>query len=237
MRRRLLLSKMATGNLQIADFGLGIHIPQRHFLNRLLLSSMVCIMPSLAANCFAQTAATNNAADPRTNSASVAQQLGSIDPTVRRAAAESLAQLAAVDQKKVVEGFRLQEKDKKVRLALDWALYRMGKSEALFQLVRELDSSRHKQAVAYLGQVDSPSVLYPFLRNEDNLPRVTVGLIESLSRIGDAETLELIEPFRRSFYPGVAEAAEKSTEEIEKRLAQIEESRPTRPRTIGKTSP
>ncbi|HLE61503.1 MAG TPA: hypothetical protein VI750_00120, partial [Pyrinomonadaceae bacterium] len=77
MRRRLLLSKMATGNLQIADFGFGTHIPQRHFLNKLLLSSMVCIMPSLAANCFAQTAATNNA-DPRTNSASVAQQLGSI---------------------------------------------------------------------------------------------------------------------------------------------------------------
>ena len=44
--------------------------------------------------------------------------------------------LAATDQRKVVEGYQLQEKNKEVRLALDWALYRMGRAEALYRIVR-----------------------------------------------------------------------------------------------------
>ncbi|HKZ80181.1 MAG TPA: hypothetical protein VJ124_18040 [Pyrinomonadaceae bacterium] len=198
-----------------------------------LVTSAACTVLVLSRDCQAQS----TTVDARTDTVALARQLGSVDPKVRRAAAESLARLAAVDQRKVVEGYRLQEKDKKVRLALDWALYRMGKSEALFQLVHELDSSRHKQAVSYLSQVDSPSLLYVFLKNEDNQPPVTVGLLESLSRIGDEETLEQIKPFRKSFYPGVAEAAEMATEQIENRLAQNDNLLPSRPRTIEKTTP
>ena len=72
--------------------------------------------------------------DARADSAELAGQLGHVDPLVRQRAAEALARLAAGDQKKVVEGYQLQEKNKEVRLALDWALYRMGKTEIYFEL-------------------------------------------------------------------------------------------------------
>jgi len=64
--------------------------------------------------------------DARSNPAEFAKGLGSTDPLVRQRSAEALAKLAATDQRKLVEGYQLQEKNKEVRLALDWALYRMG---------------------------------------------------------------------------------------------------------------
>ena len=63
--------------------------------------------------------------DPRTNTAELAKQLGSRDPLLRQKSAEALARLAATDQRKMVEGYQLQETNKEVKLALDWALYRM----------------------------------------------------------------------------------------------------------------
>ncbi len=179
-------------------------------------------------------------ADARTDSGFLARQMGSADALTRQRAAEGLARLAAVEQKKLVEGYQLQEKDRKVRLALDWALYRMGKSEALFRVVKELDSSRHEQAVRYLSQLESPGLLYVFLKQEDNQPRTTTGLLDALAVIGDAESLELVKPFRDSFYPAVAEAAEVTTEKITRRLAQDESPTPSRPRTVTegqKTTP
>ena len=62
--------------------------------------------------------------DARSNSAEFAKQLGSTDALVRQRSAEALAQLAATDQRRLVEGYQLQEKNKEVRLALDWASVR-----------------------------------------------------------------------------------------------------------------
>jgi HEAT repeat protein len=171
--------------------------------------------------------------DARTDAAEFASQLGHVDPLVRQRAAEALARLAAGDQKKVVEGYQLQEKNKEVRLALDWALHRMGKAETLFRIVRELNSSRHDQAVGYLKQLDSANLLYPFLNQNRNSAKVTVGLLEVLAQLGDGETLEIIKPLRDSFTPGVAEAAEIAIEQIEARVAQTETATPSRPRTVG----
>ncbi|MGH9882131.1 MAG: hypothetical protein ACRD6N_11905 [Pyrinomonadaceae bacterium] len=185
---------------------------------------------------FAQAAtATDDEVDARTNVAALSTRLGSKDPLVRQRAAEALAKLAAVDQKKLIEGYRLQEKDKKVRLALDWALYRTGKSNALYQIVLELDSSRHAQAVSYLSQLDSPAPLHSLLKRDDNQPKITVGIVEALGQIGDNESLELIKPYHDSFFPGVSAAAEQATDQIEKRLAQAENPLPTRPRTVSTT--
>src|SRR5215472_8368950 len=103
------------------------------------------------------------------DSAHYSQMLSSPDPVTRQTGAEALARLAAVDQKKMVEGYALQEKDKRVKLALNWCLYRFGKSEALFPVVRDLDSNRHDQAAGYLAQLESPEPLYLFLR-QDNTP-------------------------------------------------------------------
>ena len=175
----------------------------------------------------------NDAAD-QSESAQYAKQLSSPEPATRQAAAEALARLVALDQKKLVEGYVLQEKDKRVRLALNWALYRMGKSPALFPIVRDLDSSRHDQAANYLAQLESAEPLYLFLREENTRPKVIVGVIDVLGRIGDAETLQQIKPFMDSPDPKVAEAAQLSTNMINHRLGEAQPATKTRPRTAGK---
>src|SRR6185437_5946369 len=113
--------------------------------------------------------------DARSNPAEFAKQLGSSDPLLRQRCAEALARLAATDQLKLVEGYQLQETNKEVRLALDWALYRMGKAEALYRVVDDLDSGRQEQAVRYLAELESPDVLYPFLKRTNNPPRLNAG--------------------------------------------------------------
>jgi glycerol-3-phosphate dehydrogenase len=115
--------------------------------------------------------------DARSNPAEFAKQLGSADAQVRQRSAEALARLAATDQRKLVEGYQLQEKNKEVRLALDWALYRMGRSEMLYRIVDELDSGRQDQAIGYLSELESPEVLYPFLKRTTNAPRINAGLL------------------------------------------------------------
>ena len=106
------------------------------------------------------------AASQRISSAAVARKLSSQNPVERREAAEELARLAAIEHRRLVEGYRVQEKDARVRLALDWALYRMGKNESLFQLVRALDSKKFsEQTVGYLKQLESPEPLYIFLEH------------------------------------------------------------------------
>ena len=194
-----------------------------------LLLMLLVFTPTL---CLAQSTADDEMADPRETSARWAKQLGSQDPAVRQEAAEALARLAAVEQKKLVEGYQLQEKNKNVRLALDWALYRMGKSDMLFRIVEELDSGRHDQAVGYLSKLDTPTLLYSYLKDEDKPARRTVGLLEALALFGDQESLALITPFQDSFQPGVAAAAENAIEKIEARLGQVEPAKPTRPRTV-----
>jgi HEAT repeat protein len=173
--------------------------------------------------------------DARSDPSEFAKQLGSTDPHVRQRSAEALARLAATDQLKLVQGYQLQEKNKDVRLALDWALYRMGRNEALYRIVNDLDSGRQEQAIGYLSELESPDVLYSFLKRSNNAPRINAGLLKALARIGDAQTLELIKPFRESHQPYVAEAAEVAYDEIEKRLG--ETAAPTtraRPRTVEK---
>ena len=173
--------------------------------------------------------------DARANTSDLGRQLGNPDPLVRQKSAEALARLAAVDQRKLVEGYQLEEKNKEVRLALDWALYRMGRSEALFRIVKELDSGRQDQAVGYLSELETPDLLYPYLQKSHNPPRITAGLIRALSRIGTAETLEMLKPYRESLQPKVAEAAENASDEIEKRLGQPETPPgKSRPRTVAK---
>jgi hypothetical protein len=174
--------------------------------------------------------------DARSNPADFAKQLGSTDPLVRQRSAEALARLAATDQRKLVEGYQLQENNKEVRLALDWALYRMGRSEMLYRIVDELDSGRQEQAIRYLSELESPDVLYPFLKRTTNAPRINAGLLKALARTGDAQTLELIKPFRESHQPYVAEAAEVAHDEIEKRLGEPTPATRARPRTVEKAT-
>ena len=183
----------------------------------------------------AQQQAPIDGVDARSNPAEFAKELGSTDPLLRQRSAEALARLAATDQRKLVEGYQLQEKNKEVHLALDWALYRMGKAEALYRIVNDLDSGRQEQAIGYLAELESPEVLYPFLKRTNNAPRISAGLLKALARTGDAQTLDLIKPFRESPQPYVAEAAEIAHDEIEKRLSEpAATTTRARPRTVEK---
>lgn len=166
-------------------------------------------------------------------SARVAARLASHDPLERQRAAEELARTAAVEQQRLVAGYRLQEKDARVRLALDWALYRMGKTETLFAIVRNLDSSRRSQAASYLAQLEGPEPLYIFLdRVNDN---TRIYLLEVLAQLGDDKTIDRVNPYTSSFDPRVANAARFAIREITRRLQQP--AQPTRPRQTGNTSP
>ena len=194
---------------------------------------VICLLLFLAGVSHGQTVDIDGV-DARSNPAEFAKQLSSPDANVRRRSAEALARLAATDQRKLVEGYQLQEKNKEVRLALDWALYRMGRSEALYRIVRELDSGRQEQAIGYLTELESPEDLYPFLKKQNNPPRVNAGLLKALARIGDSQTLDLVKPFRESHQPFVAEAAEIAHDEIEKRLGEPATTTRARPRTVEK---
>jgi HEAT repeat protein len=189
---------------------------------------------ALIVSATAQAQSPIDGVDARSNPADFAKQLNSKDPLVRQRGAEALAQLAATNQRKLVEGYQLQENNKEVRLALDWALYRMGRSASLYRIVEELDSGRQEQAIGYLSQLESPDVLYPFLKRSNNAPRINAGLLKALASIGDAQTLDLIKPFRESHQPYVAEAAEIACDEIEKRLGEPAQETRTRPRSVEK---
>ncbi|HXD30155.1 MAG TPA: hypothetical protein VN643_03505 [Pyrinomonadaceae bacterium] len=180
------------------------------------------------------SAAPQDSASDEQSSAVYARQLASLDATVRQSAAEELARLVALDQKKMVEGYLLQEKDKRVKLALTWALYRMGKSQLLFQVVRELDSSRHEQAVGYLSQLESLDQLYAVLKQDDTRPKMVIGIIEVLGRIGDNDALQEIKPFEDSYEPKIVEAAKLAANQIQQRLSEAGTPAKTRPRTTGK---
>jgi hypothetical protein len=172
------------------------------------------------------------------NTSEIARKLSNADPLERQRAAEELARLAALDQLKLVEGYRLQEKNARVRLALDWALYRMGKTGTLYDIVRDLDSSRRNQADAYLGQLDGPDQLYIFLDRVNT--KTLARLLEVLARLGDAETLDHLKPYLESYEPQVADAAKFAQREINLRLTQKQPDAATRPRQTGiapETSP
>lgn len=168
----------------------------------------------------------------REAAAAVARNLASADPMERQRAAEELARMGAVEQLKLVEGYRLQEKDARVRLALDWALYRMGKTETLFSIVRSLKSnSRRIQAATYLKQLEGPEHLYFFLDRVE--PETLIYLLEGLASIGNAETVGRLESYTTYLDERIANAAKFAIREIERREAQAQ-AQPTRPRQTGK---
>jgi len=188
----------------------------------LITTLAIVFISSVATAVSGQSQTPIDGIDARTNTAELAKQLSDADPNVRQRSAEALARLAAADQTKLVEGYYLQEKNKEVRLAMDWALYRFGKSQSLSRIVHDLDSGRQEQAIGYLSKLESPDVLYPFLKKPNNAPRVNVGVLKALALIGNAQTIEVIKPYLESVQPYVAEAAENATDEINKRIGEGE---------------
>jgi hypothetical protein len=169
------------------------------------------------------------------DSAAVARKLSSRIASERRAAAEELARLAAVEHRRLAEGYRAQEGDVRVKLALDWALYRMGKNETLFQLVGALDEKKQaEQAVAYLKQLEGPEPLYVFLGRVNG--NTQIRLLEVLAAVGDRATLEKIQPYTQSLDPLIADAAKFAEREINIRVEETPAVEPKRERKTGNVS-
>ncbi|HEX8707121.1 MAG TPA: hypothetical protein VF723_02580 [Pyrinomonadaceae bacterium] len=201
------------------------------------LKQLTAVVPALALLCLMSASARAQAAQDEEGTgaaeSAAVKQLTSRDPLVRQRGAEELARLEATGQRRLVEGYRLQEKNARVRLALDWALFRMGKAEALLTVIRALDSQRYNQAHEYLAALGDPEPLYYFLDKMNG--NTQAMLLEVLARIGDAGTLERLKPFAESFDPKVAEAAAFAAREITRRLdRQPAQNTSTRPRQVGK---
>ncbi|HKQ52843.1 MAG TPA: hypothetical protein VJT74_10775 [Pyrinomonadaceae bacterium] len=197
------------------------------------LWKMFCLCLLLVVPCIVHAQTDAEDVDGTGASVAAARQLGSRDPVERQRAAEELAAIGATNQRRLLEGYRLQEKNARVRLALDWALYRTGKSAALFELVRALDSSRAAQARAYLSTLDTPEPLYLFLERANGLTQAE--LLRVLAKVGDAGTLDRLKPYTESYDPKIAEAARLAVQEIEQRLSQQQQPNDTatRPRQVG----
>jgi len=162
------------------------------------------------------------------------KQLAKADPLTRQRGAEELARIADDSPKLLVEGYRVQEKDKRVRLALDWALYRMGNPNKIYDIAKELGTSRRNQATSYLVQLEQPELLYPFLRWDD---KTLIGVLGVLASIGDEESLIKIEPYTRVVNPEIVSSAKYARDEINKRLANPQPKKQTRPRAVEGTNP
>ncbi|HVF44951.1 MAG TPA: hypothetical protein VM936_18140 [Pyrinomonadaceae bacterium] len=166
------------------------------------------------------------------DSAAVARKLSSRSAVERREAAEALARAAAAEHRRLTEGYRAQEKDARVRVALDWALYRMGKNEVLFGVVGAVDSKKTaEQAVGYLKQIEAPEPLYVFLGRVNG--NTLIRVLEVLAAVGDAATLERIKPYAESLDPGIADAAKFAEQEISLRLQERPAAEPKRQRKVG----
>lgn len=200
---------------------------------RILLAA--CLMS--CALCLASAAQEREETAVREDVSVVTRDLTNRDPLVRQRAAEELARLAATEQRRLLEGYRLQEPDKRVRLALDWALYRTGKESALYTLVQALDSAKlYTQAQGYLSELEGPQSLYKFLAAAPN-GIAQIRLLEIFARNGDAGTLEIVQPYESSLDPKIADAARFATREINLRLAQTPPTINTRPRQTGQVQP
>jgi hypothetical protein len=197
-------------------------------LKKRLGLSLLLIIASVAV---VQAQTDESAANVEDPAAVAAKQLASRDTLVRQHAAEELARLEAADQRRLIEGYRLQEKNTRVKLALDWALYRTGKTDALFTVVRALDTSRSEQANSYLNTLENPEPLYFFLERMNG--NTQIKLLEVLAKIGNAETIERLKPYSESLDPKIAEAAQQAAREIEQRLGQTPTDKSTRPRQVG----
>lgn len=200
-----------------------------------LLSFVMLMMLTLIANAGALPQQDDAGNEKPADASVLMRQLTDRDALVRQRAAEELARRADTRQRKLIEGYRLQEKHPRVRLALDWALYRMGKPDTLYAVVRDLDSTRYNQSEAYLAELETPEPLYSIL------PRVNgntqIKLLEALARAGNADTLEIVRPYAESPDPKIADAARFATREITRRLdAPQHPDAKTRTRQTGKVT-
>ena len=122
----------------------------------------------------------------------------------RRYAAEGLARIADPSLTTGMGRAFLREKDQSTRLAMSFALYRMGRQEHLDDLVRNLSRD---QVYSYLLSLDPGQIrqLYPYL--EEGEASTIVRLLDIIGIKGDSEALSIAERYAQSDVSEVLSAA------------------------------
>ncbi|MDA2933384.1 HEAT repeat domain-containing protein [Acidobacteria bacterium AH-259-D05] len=110
----------------------------------------------------------------------------------------------------------LREESSSVKLALSFALFRLGREEHLIEIVDALDKD---QAFYYLLELDSSEVekLYPYLRTADHSARVR--LLEIVGLRGNPSAVPIIREMAKSPNSELSSAANLALRRIEGRNA------------------
>lgn len=136
----------------------------------------------------------------------------------RRFAAEGLGRCGAVTYADRLLNDRLTEKNESVRLAQAFALYRLGRTDFLQEVVRHLDSLRHgAQAESYLYSLTRSADLHPHLRRAG--VRGTERMLRAMERIGTRDDLPVLQPLLRDRDRRIVNAANRAVRQIEARSA------------------
>jgi HEAT repeat protein len=145
------------------------------------------------------------------------ENLGDKDPDRRRYAVEGLARIADPRYMDQMSRLLLTEKDGGVKLALHFALYKMGSNANTQFIVRKLYTDQADQARAYLLEANDPADLYPHIQSSNKTVRREV--IAVLGRIGNRETIKELEPVARTSGTETANTATVAIKQIEWRIA------------------
>lgn len=139
------------------------------------------------------------------------------DADRRQYAFEGLARIADPRYLDQISRLVLTEKNGDVRLAEQWALYRMGSRPNLQYIVRKLDTDQEEQARTYLLETSNAADLYPYVRSSNKEVRQKV--IDILGRIGDADTVKELQPVAETSGVATANAATLAIKRIEWRMS------------------
>jgi HEAT repeat protein len=139
------------------------------------------------------------------------------DADRRQYAFEGLARIADPRYMDQISRLVLTEKNGDVKLAEQWALYRMGSRPNIQYVVRKLDTDQEHQARTYLLEANDPADLYPYIRSSNNDVRRKV--IDILGRIGDGETVKELKPVAETSGKDTSNTATVAIKRIEWRLS------------------
>lgn len=137
---------------------------------------------------------------------------------IRIAAAEGLARLGRTDNLPAVEGARQTAEGAHFQLALDYAMYRLGRKTVLGNVTSQLDGPRSGRAFGYLLELTSKEYpdLFPLLRGSRGKARVKI--LDVLGTIGGADALAEVESYTKDGNTDVASAALNAVRRIRARV-------------------
>ncbi len=146
--------------------------------------------------------------------------LAALDDTrvfFRRYGAEGLGRLGDPDTTTPVARAYLRESSSNAKLAMSFALYRLGRQEHLDELVANVGKD---QALNYLLEFDSAQVakLYPYLGLDVGQ---TARLFEVIGSRGDRSALPIAEKFSASPETSIASAANTAIRRLRARLGEV----------------